>query len=354
MKCATRWFSLLLLLGLGLPAVGYAQCTIEWINAAGGNWNTAANWQDTGDFSNRVPNSTDDVCITLDAAYTVTLNTSPTVNSLTLGTNTGNNTQTFVHPASRVLTLNDNSLIDTDGVYDWQGGTLVTAAGKALTNAGSMTLSTGSNKVLNPATLVNTGTMTWTGGTFFIENGSTVDNQGLFDAQSNNSISPLGTGPNTVDNGAGGIFRKSAGTGDTVISSGITFVNDGTVEAQTGTVRFDGTTTHTDAVLAAALGAAVRFNSGTHTVVGTLSGNPDGAVFMDSGASLQADAMGGTLAFGGTGFDWQGGTIKGGTTLTNAGSMTLSTGSNKVLNPATLVNTGTMTWTGGTFFIENG
>ncbi|WP_457653000.1 hypothetical protein, partial [Rhodocaloribacter sp.] len=202
MKRATRLL-LLLLLGPGLPAAGYAQCTIEWINTAGGNWNTAANWQDTGDLSNRVPNNTDNACITLDAAYTVTLDTSPTVNSLTFGANTGNNTQTFVHPGGRTLSLNDNSLIDADGVYDWQGGTLVTAAGKALTNAGLMTLSTGSSKVLNPATLVNTGTMTWTGGTLFIENTSTVDNQGLFEAQSNNAISPFGAGPNTFVNNAG-------------------------------------------------------------------------------------------------------------------------------------------------------
>ncbi|WP_457652289.1 FlgD immunoglobulin-like domain containing protein, partial [Rhodocaloribacter sp.] len=148
-------------------------------------------------------------------------------------------------------------------------------------------------------------------------------------------------------------FIKSAGTGETIVNGGITFENLGTVEAQTGTIRFDGKSNHTDAAVTAAPGAAVRFHAGTHTVVGTLSGDPGGAVFIDGGA-LQADAGGGTLALGGTGFDWRGGTIDGGATLTNAGTMTLSTGSSKVLDLATtLVNTGTMTWTGGTLFIEN-
>ena len=125
------------------------------------------------------------------------------------------------------------------------------------------------------------------------------------------------------------------------------------MDAQTGTIRFDGPSVQTDAVVTAS-GGSVKFNSGAHTVVGTLSGDPTGAVFMDPGASLKADASGGTLDFGGTGFDWQGGTINGGTTLTNAGTMTLSTGNSKVLDATTtLVNTGTMTWTDGTLFIQN-
>ena len=112
-----------------------------------------------------------------------------------------------------------------------------------------MTLSTGSTKVLNPATLVNTGTMTWTGGNFFIENGSTVDNQGLFDAQSSNSISPSGAGPNTVDNGAGGIFRKSAGTGSTSVNVAFNNLAGGIVDAASGTLDYNQPFTNADGAL---------------------------------------------------------------------------------------------------------
>jgi len=46
---------------------GYDGCLIwaDWINAAGGDWNVAANWQDTSDLTNRVPDGTDDACVTL-------------------------------------------------------------------------------------------------------------------------------------------------------------------------------------------------------------------------------------------------------------------------------------------------
>ena len=200
--------------------------------------------------------------------------------------------------------------------------------------------------------------MTWTGGTFWIQNGSTFRNESLFDARANNQITHSGTGPYTFENTATGVFRKSDGAGITNVGGSITFVNAGLVEAQMGTIRLDGPATHTDAELTAAAGAAVHLYSGTHTVVGTLSGTPAGSVYM-TGSRLQADAAGGTLAFGGTGFDWQGGDFIGGNTgggvITNTDLLLLTTGSNKLIGGVTtLVNEGTMTWTGGTFWIENG
>src|SRR5262245_48828760 len=68
-----------------------------WANAAGGNWNTPGNW-DTG-----VPGPGDNAFITLSGTYTVTLDVSPSINSLTLGASTG--TQTLSAGGSRTLTL---------------------------------------------------------------------------------------------------------------------------------------------------------------------------------------------------------------------------------------------------------
>jgi PKD repeat protein len=76
---------------LGLPAAlalaliscatGYST-TIVWINTAGGNWSDTASWN-----PNRVPISGDDAVITNAGNYTVTLDTSATVDRLVLGGN---------------------------------------------------------------------------------------------------------------------------------------------------------------------------------------------------------------------------------------------------------------------------
>ena len=110
MKRATSRFVTLLFLCLMSPAAVYAQCTTEWTNAAGGNWTNAANW------SAGVPGAADDACIILDATYTVTLAVNATVNSLTLGTNTGANTQGL--SISSGLTLGSASTVDDDGERD--------------------------------------------------------------------------------------------------------------------------------------------------------------------------------------------------------------------------------------------
>src|SRR5579859_5420933 len=69
------------------PTVAAASCTDSWTNAAGGSWFTAGNW------SSRVPNSGNDVCITLTDTYVVTMDgASVTVNSLTLGGVSGSQT----------------------------------------------------------------------------------------------------------------------------------------------------------------------------------------------------------------------------------------------------------------------
>lgn len=66
---------------------GTEAATITWTNINGGTWNTAANWS-----LNQVPAGGDNAVITNAGTYTVTLNTSPTVNSLTLGGGSGQQT----------------------------------------------------------------------------------------------------------------------------------------------------------------------------------------------------------------------------------------------------------------------
>jgi hypothetical protein len=342
--------SLLALAGLLLAVPADAQCTTSWAAPVSGFWNNAANW------TAGVPDAADVVCITVDGTYTVTLNVNATITALDLG----DADTTFVDPRTLLvngnsLTMTDNSAVNRGGVLDWRSGTLATGAGASLTNAGTLLMSTGGNKELNTGTIINTtGLVTWTGGTLFIGNGSTFENRNLFDVQANVEMRPIGAG-NTFRNTATGTYRRSAGTGDHVIIGGVVFENFGTVNVQTGTLRFDGSSTHTDATVTASAGAQVRFNTKVHTIVGTLSGSPAGSVFMDAATFLQAGPGGATLDFGGTGFNWQGGQFTGGNPLTNAGLLRVTTGGNKELDQATeLVNTGTVEWTQGTLSIVNG
>jgi cysteine-rich repeat protein len=68
-----------------------AACTVSWVNPIDGDWNTPDNWN-TG----AVPDVGDDVCVTIDGTYKVTLNGSASVASLTVGASPGTGVQTVV------------------------------------------------------------------------------------------------------------------------------------------------------------------------------------------------------------------------------------------------------------------
>ena len=106
--------ALLLLLVIGNNVADSA--TITWTNTSGGNWSFAANWS-----PNQAPGSSDNALIITNGSYTVTLDTSPTVGSLTLGGASG--TQTLTN-AGNTLTLNNASVVNTNGVLALGGGSL--------------------------------------------------------------------------------------------------------------------------------------------------------------------------------------------------------------------------------------
>jgi hypothetical protein len=81
-----RNFALAACIGATMLSTACAS-TINWTNVAGGNWSLAANWS-----PNQVPGSADDATVTNAGTYTVTLDTSPTVGSLTLGGSSGQQT----------------------------------------------------------------------------------------------------------------------------------------------------------------------------------------------------------------------------------------------------------------------
>jgi hypothetical protein len=102
--------------------------TITWTNVNGGNWSAATNWS-----PRQVPASADDAIITNAGSYSVTLDTSPTVNSLTLG---GGGGQQTLSTAGYTLTLNSASVVTNNGVLALSGGEL--AGGGLLTVSGEV------------------------------------------------------------------------------------------------------------------------------------------------------------------------------------------------------------------------
>jgi len=179
-----------------LSIAGWAttQAQTVWINTAGGDWNTAANWNPT-----LVPIETTNAIITNSTAFTVTY-TAPmsatSIGSLQLG-GAG---------AGEILTL-------TASGFNVAGSTTVNASSTLNVNAGAvMTNSTLNQAIQTSAVNVNGGTMT---------NATTqVSNNG------SNDGGPLKINSGTVSLGNVTLRRSGA----TLFSSGLTIFN-GTVSA---------------------------------------------------------------------------------------------------------------------------
>src|SRR5262244_1153757 len=143
----------LALIGVLAPVAASAD-SIAWKNAVSGNWNTAGNWDPA-----QVPTSADDVSITLDGTYTVTIDAAASVNSLTLGGSTG--TQTLSLP-NNSLTLAAASSIGTHGSVTMGGGTLQGAGTLAV--SGSFAWSGGTMGGAGTTTIAAGATLTISAG----------------------------------------------------------------------------------------------------------------------------------------------------------------------------------------------
>ncbi len=238
-----------------------------------------------------------------------------------------------------------------------------TLNGTTFTNDGIITLSAGTN-ILDTATLNNNGTMTWIAATFYMNNSAVLNNQSgaLFDLTGNHTMSVSAGTAGTFNNS--GTFRKSAGTGTSSIDD--PFNNTGTVEVQTGTVVMSSGGTSTGAFDVSS-GALLNFSTGSHTFNAgvTLPGagpvRVGGATLtVNSGLSTSNfEVTGGTVTGGDTitvtgSMNWSAGTMSGSgvTTIQSGATLTVPTGTS-TLDTRTLDNSGTITWTGGTFYINS-
>ena len=279
-----------------------ASATLTWTNPSGGSWSVPTNWS-----LGRVPVTSDSVVIALAGTYTVTLDTTFTATSITVGLAGG--TQTLALN-SRTLTVNGTFTVKPGGAFVASASTIVGAG--AVVNQGTIT-ATNTNVIIpvaNQATAVFAG------------------NSGVAGAFTNNAGATL----QVQGNG-------SVGTSTLVIASG--FTNSGAIELTDITSSYG-------AVLAVGTGTLVNSSIGTiSALVGsggprTLTAQLDnqGVVNATGGASftlLQPSGVhtnSGTINVTGTSFAvTQAGTAP---SFTTTGTITIGSGL-------------TFTVTGGTF-----
>ena len=184
---------------------------------------------------------------------------------LTSGAATFSNTEVIPN-----LTM-DGGILNLNGATTSSVGVLNLNAG-TLNNNGGLTLTGNSNLVggtlTGPGVLSNSATTTWTGTTITLA--GLFNNGAIFDVQADGTLTA-----SQVKN-LGGVFRKSAGAGVTTITS--SFINTGTVEAQSGTIDFQagyiqdsGSTVLNGGDIAA---SSLILNDGSFSGTGIVTANP--------------------------------------------------------------------------------
>jgi len=242
-------------------------------------------------------------------------------------------------------------------LFQWSGGSIV---GNSLTNNGTMNLSTLSTKEISA--LQNNGLLIQSDdGNVGLSWGGFLSNNpgGLYDIRGDGDVVCGGGGGAWPQfyNKAGAVLRKSQGEGTSSFDCGMLNNEGGTVEVQSGVLRFAaGGGTSTGGVFNVSHGAILDLSpsSGQHKLKGDYTGSGGGEIRF-SGNRLEILTGGATFNFPGSFFQWTGGEILAQSgSLTNLGTMNLS-GSNLKRMGGTINNANRMTFAGtGNFEISWG
>jgi hypothetical protein len=217
--------------------------------------------------------------------------------------------------------------------YQWQEHTL-NGGSAGLTNAGLLRMVGSYGRYLS-GVLVNTGTLVHEAGSNYF-NGASLQNSGTAEVRLGGWYNNTGT--NSLVNT--GTLNKTTTNNFTIT---VPMQQQGaTVNVQAGTLTLSASSnTHQNVSWSVASGASLRLPSGTHTFVGTHSGAIAGTL-LQTGGTVQAGSNGATFNFTGTGYQWQEGTLNGGSAgLTNAGLLRMVNSYGRYLS-GVLVNTGTL------------
>ncbi len=363
---------------------------VVWTNAGSANWSGALNWS-----PNQVPGPGDNVFITNNGSYSVTISGDASAASIIVGGSS--DTQTVVLSAG-TLTLAVSSAIGSQGsmtfsggalagggdvtisgVFNWSGGTM-TGAGRTILSSGATANFTGAGtKGLN-RTLESLGTVNYTGTAltfgFGLAVAGVINNAtgGVFNVTAEGDFAQSSAAAHAFNNS--GTFSKS-GAGTTTDFTAVAFHNSGMASVTVGTLNLNsggsnsgvldlvaGTTLNLNGTFTQAAGGTIsgagtiNFPGGTHNLAGQLL--PTGAVNL-SGATVNFNApqsfpnltfSSGTLAGSANVtltalFSWTAGTMAGtGRTILDSGATANFTGAGtKGLN-RTFDNSGTITYSG--------
>jgi hypothetical protein len=292
--------------------------TVTWITPAGGDWDTAANWQDD-QGAHRLPVSTDDVVI--NATQNPVTHSSAAANdqirslmsqaSIVLSNGslsiTNNSSLTLANPTQTALTVSGGILavassLSVTGVFNWHGGTLTSTVSGSAFNTGTLTANSGlvmngSDVTLDGLTLDNAASATMSGtGDLVTRHAATIANlagAGWTVSGDHALRTAPGNSPGTFSNG--GTFTKSAGFGQTDIQLQFNCSNTGSVGAASGTVTLDQGGTEGGAFTVSAgatltlTGSASQYSfdsSSSLLIGGTVSNQVNGSLSVASQVSL--------------------------------------------------------------------
>lgn len=218
-----------------LPTLTAAEINATYVGVSGGAWNVAGNWNPATAFPN----------------------------------NGGGDTYNALFPSNLGVTLGQDITIQQ----------LSISSGLSLSGAFSLNLENGfsfggnNNKTLSGVTLnLNMGTGVWSGaGSLLLGSAATLNNFGVLDIQNNAALNNAGGG-GTFHNQAGATLQKSAGGGTTSFNSSITFINDGIIDVDSGSLDFNAGATFNNGTQFTGTGLT-RAVLGTFGLNGTLSAN---------------------------------------------------------------------------------
>ncbi|QAA81106.1 BspA family leucine-rich repeat surface protein [Aequorivita sp. H23M31] len=313
-----------------LAISGLQAQTITWTGAVNDLYNNPNNWNPA-----QVPTAANDVIIP--TGSTMTINVGASVKSIKVqGTSTVtiNNNLQFTHASS----FSSNTTVYWNNSSLYGGGTL--------TNNGTVNLTTGASRYISgPTTINNNGLFTMpAGGYLYLYDTSVFNNtvSGTFDLQSDAGLSYNGTEHSFIN---AGLFKKSAGSGSSLIQPILT--NTGTIAVESGTMDmyyhakyFNG------GVYNVTADGVLKVSTTGMNISGTLTGNLDGPLYWTGNFSVPDTA---TFDFtGDTGVSWASGSLIGGGTLTNESTINLVTGSSRYISGGTtLENIGLFTMPAG-------
>ena len=180
------------------------------------------------------------------------------------------------------------------GLSTWTSGTITGAA--TTTFDSTLDMSGNGSKVISGGRTVNADDTNWSGntgnfGNNFIVNGGTFNNIGTF-TDTNAFANQIISSSNGFFNNSG-TYNKQTDT-VTTIGSGVAFNNTGTVNVNAGTLRLNGTATHSG-TFALVEGSTLDFNSGTHNLnSATING---AGTFQISGGTVNLNGGSNTALF---------------------------------------------------------